>query len=165
MNKEQLLQKISDYAYEQEKIRRQNLEMKTEYLFKWITFALSIVGVAVPIISKQIQLNVFSTWFVILYCAIVFFLFAAVAVIIIITFPKKMKLHRTASDILKKEQSDGEQTIEEMIHMMILENDVVTKDMRKKNSMIAIGIMIADICIGLGLLCSIIFFGYIIWGM
>lgn len=57
--------KLSTLAHEEESKRRTILEVKTDYLFKWLTFVITIVGIAVPIIAKQINID-FNDKFVII---------------------------------------------------------------------------------------------------
>ena len=52
-----------------------------------------------------------------------------------------------------------------MEYHKILVDDVIIKDMRKMNQISAVIIMIAEICIIIGLLVSSILFAYLIWGV
>ncbi len=159
-------QQMSDFAYQKESERGKILEQKTDFLFKWLTLIVSIIGIAVPIISKNTAMNVYSIPFIVLYAIGMLFLIAAMILILIVHFPRKIKLYELGTDYLQLLVNDEQLCDErEMEYHKILVDDVIIKDMRKMNQISAIIIMIAEICIIIGLLVSSILFAYLIWGV
>lgn len=160
-------QKISDQAYEQEKERENKINCKADYLFKWLTLFVGIFNIAVPIIVKEAEINYRDFWFIVLYIFLMVLVVGAMLVIVILNFPKKVKIYPGGSDILKKIQKSANEDADDFwgAYQNILYKDVLTKQLSKNNNYALVCVTIANILLLMALVCMAIFFGYITWGM
>lgn len=160
-------QKISDEAYEQEKSREKAINNKADYLFRWLTLFVGVFNIAIPIIIKETQIDYKDTWFVVLYILLMVLIVGAMLTIVVLNLPQKVKIYPSGSDILKKIQRDSNKNDNNVFqtYQNVLYRDILTKQLSKNNDRAIVCIVIVNIMLALALICMVVFFVYITWGM
>lgn len=157
--------KISILAYEDEEKRSTILYKKTDYLFKWLTFVVSIVAIVVPIIAKETNIDIQDQVFVISYVVTLACFLLAIISAIFINIPKKMKLSILGSNMMEIVQNSEITDIRDMIYKEILVRDSLTKELRKENERKAKWIIFCNVCMTVGMFCMAFLFSYFVWGV
>lgn len=176
MNLFEFCHQRNNSAYEYECERQKILDSKTDYLFKWLTLIVSVIGIVVPVITKSETDLSQSKGFLWLYIITMIMYVGAMILVLLVSFPRKIKLYRSGSEWLKiardlqksgnnLPQKDDIDIMKEFDYKRILEEDIIIKKIRKKNNKVAYMIMAADICIIAGLIVTAILFMYLIWGV
>lgn len=157
---------MSDTAYEQELNREKVIGTKTEYLFKWLTLLVAIFNIAIPIIAKETSVDYSSVVFVVLYVLMMVCLAGAMALVVFINFPRKMKKYPSGTEWMKRIKShpDKFKNENDFVYQSILCKDVVVEKLKKSNNKAVFCMAIANVLVLVALIFMAIFFGYIIWG-
>lgn len=135
MNLLEFCLQMGKQTYEQEVKREQEIRKRADYLFKWITFIVSIFNIAVPLIVKTDNIHFKDCAFVLLYAAIMLLFIVAVILVVSIEFPQKKKYYPLGTDLLKRAKEDITKFTNEtdLQYQSILYTDVLTKKMSDNN--------------------------------
>lgn len=160
-------QKMSDEAYEQERDREKKINIKADYLFRWLTLFVGVFNIAVPIIVKESEINYNDFYFRVLYILLMVLIVGAMLIIVILNMPKKVKIYPSGSDILREIQKNADKNGNKVVlaYQNVLYKDILTKRLARNNDRAIVCITIVNVMLLIALICLAIFFGYITWGM
>ena len=152
---------LSEEAYKQEEESEKILREKVDYLFKWLSFLVSVFNIAVPLIaSNGIEQK---KWFLPMYLVLLLFLMIALVLTIIMQYPKKMKRYPLGSTVLKRIQGDEKYQDEKYnIYQSILYRDALTKKLAENNKSTAKKMSVVCFFLVIGIIGMAIFFSLII---
>ena len=152
---------VSEEAYKQEEESEKILREKVDYLFKWITFLVSVFHIAVPIIADSSIDQ--KGWFLPVYIGLMLLLVTALMITIVIQYPIKSKRYPLGSSILQKIQSDEKfQDERYSVYQSILYRDALTKQLAANNRSVAKKIRVVSGFLVAGILGIVVFFSLII---
>lgn len=157
--------KLSTKALAEENERRSILEQKADYLFKWLTAVITIVGIIVPVISKQTEKNMSDKFAIAAYSITLISFIIAIGCVIAINWPKKVKLNILGKDMMNLVKQRNMTDIRDVIYEEIIIKDFITVELRKQNERKAKLIIGGNIFLTLGLLSLTVFVSYFIWGI
>ena len=152
---------ISEKAYLQEVDREKVIKEKVDYLFKWITFFITVINIAITIMIKQSSIDFSEKKYVLWYTLLMVCLIVSMIDIVLLQFPGKLKTYPLGSDILKHVQENPEEYSTDLVQVYkeILYRDVMTNQLKKRNNHILYGIIIADVLIIISVLLLAVFLG------
>lgn len=157
--------KLSTIALEDENKRSGMLERKADYLFKWLTFVITIVGIIVPVVSKQTGKDMNDKFAIIVYVVTLTFFVCAIVCVIAINWPRKVKMNILGKEMMDMVKQSNVTDTRDVIYKEIMMKDVITDELRKQNRGKARLIAWGNIFLVLGILNLIVFISYFIWGM
>lgn len=157
--------KLSTVALEEENKRRTILEQKADYLFKWLTFVISIVGIIVPVVSKQAGKDINDKFIIWAYIVTMIFFIVAIICVITINWPRKRKLSILGNQMMSLVKQNNITDIRDVIYKEIMMKDAVTTGLRKENELKATLIILGNIFLVLGIISLAVLVSYFIWGM
>lgn len=157
--------KLSTKALAEENERRSILEQKADYLFKWLTAVITIVGIIVPVMSKQTEKNMSDKFAIVAYSVTLISFIIAIGCVIAINWPKKVKLNILGKDMMNLVKQRNMTDVRDVIYEEIIIKDFITVELRKQNERKAKLIIGGNIFLILGLLSLTVFVSYFIWGI
>lgn len=165
----QLMEYCKEYSakrLEQEVRREEILRVRTDYIFKWLTLLVAIFNIAIPIIVKETNINTQTAFFIKGYIVVTILVVFAMALIIYIQLPKKIKVFPKASDILKKIQNEPEKYESEVSceYQKLLTDDAIINTMSNINDRCAKILCVTNFLLFLIVVGMTLFFSYIILG-
>lgn len=160
-------QKIGEESHKQEVERKRIIDMKCDYLFKWLTLFTAIFNVAIPVIVQSIGDNCLRGIYLLLYVSLMVFLVLAMLMVIFCNLPQKVKLYPLGHEALKEIQKNPKKynSKEDLKYQNILYKDALTKQMKNNNNRNVIFISISYICLILAIGTIAVLFGTIMWGI
>lgn len=160
-----LCEKATDEVYQSELKRQQSVINKTDFLFRWLTMIVSIFNISLPLIVKQVNININDKKFVLLYTLLMIILLCDMGLTICVNYPIKYKSDMMGSDWLKFIKDNPDKISNEMDfrYYHILTTDIVSKRLRDNNDRAFKIIRIAYIILIVALGIMALFFSYIIW--
>lgn len=150
---------VSEKAYSQEQEREKIIKEKLDYLFKWITFFITVINIAISFMMKQSVIDFQQKIFVGMYAVLMVVLILAMLVIVCLQFPRKIKTYPLGTDILKQIQSKPQEYGDGKAknYKEILYKDAMTKQLRKSNDRALKGIVFANAMLIVAVICLALF--------
>lgn len=151
-------------AYERELERQKLLNSRADLLFKWLTILIAVFNVLISFIAKlnlKLKTNVIEQYGTLYELMMISFI-VAFMLLLIINLPIKRRLPILGYELLKSIQNqlnDGpflDDLAKDVLYKSILEQDVLTKQLRSYNQIIAILLIIADIGMIIGIVLATI---------
>lgn len=151
-------------AYERELERQKLLNSRADLLFKWLTILIAVFNVLISFIAKlnlKLKTNVIEQYGTLYELMMISFI-VAFMLLLIINLPIKRRLPILGYELLESIQNqlnDGpflDDLEKDVLYKSILEQDVLTKQLRSYNQIIAILLIIADIGMIIGIVLATI---------
>lgn len=151
-------------AYERELERQKLLNSRADLLFKWLTILIAVFNVLISFIAKlnlKLKTNVIEQYGTLYELMMISFI-VAFMLLLIINLPIKRRLPILGYELLESIQNqlnDGsflDDLAKDVLYKSILEQDVLTKQLRSYNQIIAILLIIADIGMIIGIVLATI---------
>lgn len=151
-------------AYERELERQKLLNSRADLLFKWLTILIAVFNVLISFIAKlnlKLKTNVIEQYGTLYELMMISFI-VAFMLLLIINLPIKRRLPILGYELLESMQNqlnDGpflDDLAKDVLYKSILEQDVLTKQLRSYNQIIAILLIIADIGMIIGIVLATI---------
>ena len=151
-------------AYERELERQKLLNSRADLLFKWLTILIAVFNVLISFIAKlnlKLKTNVIEQYGTLYELMMISFI-VAFMLLLIINLPIKRRLPILGYELLDSIQNqlnDGpflDDLAKDVLYKSILEQDVLTKQLRSYNQIIAILLIIADIGMIIGIVLATI---------
>lgn len=156
---------LGKQAYKQEEKREQDIRKRADYLFKWLTFIVSIFNLSIPFIVKAENINYKNAVFIFLYVSIMILFTAAIILVVLAEYPQKKKYFPLGTELLKKAKEDMTKFTDEtdLQYQSILYTDVMTKKMSGNNDRLVKLLKGAYLDLMLVMILMVIFILYILF--
>lgn len=151
-------------AYERELERQKLLNSRADLLFKWLTILIAVFNVLISFIAKlnlKLKTNVIEQYGTLYELMMISFI-VSFMLLLIINLPIKRRLPILGYELLESIQNQLndcpflDDLEKDVLYKSILEQDVLTKQLRSYNQIIAILLIIADIGMIIGIVLATI---------